>query len=67
MFKEAKTVENVQARNDALSAAIVMDTADRLLQFSSNDRKETNDNARNVETVGTEWGPGSASATEKGD
>lgn len=29
MFKEAETVENVEARNHALSAAVAMDTAER--------------------------------------
>ena len=41
MFKEANTIENIQARNDALSAVVAMDTAERLYIYISSQTTET--------------------------
>ena len=53
VLKEAETVKNVKARNDALSAVVAMDAAERLHKMKG---EEANDYAWNVETVGTKWG-----------
>lgn len=54
VFKEAKTIENIKARKDALAAVVAIDTAEQLLQlFSSAGKGRRNYDAWNVETVGT--------------
>lgn len=60
MFKEARNVENVEARNEALSAAAAMDSAERIykpLQMNGE---------RQMATRGmSEQSERSATATEK--
>lgn len=55
MFKEAETVKNVEARDNALCSSS-NGHGRTILQLLSNERRKANDDSCDVRTDGTKWG-----------
>ena len=70
MFKGAETVENVQARNNALCAAKAMDTVERIynsLQTEANRKWNTGEMLKQTERIGyCGWQPQQKNVRKRG-